>query len=126
MFSRNSSRLDPRISAIADHLHAIEQELGGIGRGAGRRASATASAAGGQIADAIGPILNDLVERFRRSQRVAVDEASNYGDEAMKFGARVGTDAMSRISTQAKDHPFLTVAVALGVGVLIGFAGRRT
>jgi hypothetical protein len=52
MFNR-SSEFDPRVSAIAGHLRAIENELGGIGRSADRRASTTASAAGNQIADAI-------------------------------------------------------------------------
>jgi hypothetical protein len=65
MFNR-SSEFDPRVSAIPGHLRAIENELGGIGRGAGRRASTTASAAGNQVADAIWPILNDIVDRFGR------------------------------------------------------------
>jgi hypothetical protein len=39
MFHHRSSKFDPRISAIAGHLRAIEKELGGIGQSAGRRAS---------------------------------------------------------------------------------------
>jgi hypothetical protein len=41
----------------------------------GTFACAGASAAGSQIADAIGPILNEIVDRFGRGQRVAVDRA---------------------------------------------------
>jgi hypothetical protein len=125
MFHRRSSEFDPRLSAIAGHLRAIEKELGGIGTSAGRRASAGAAAAGTQIAEAIAPLLSELGERFRRGQRVAVDEAASFGNEAVKAGARVGNDALERIAYQAKHRPLVTLAVAIGVGVLIGFAGRR-
>jgi hypothetical protein len=126
MFHLRSSEFDPRISAIAGHLRAIEKELGGIGQSAGRRASARASAAGNHIADAIGPILNDIVDRFRRGQRVAVDEAASAGNEAVKIGATVGNDALERIAAQAKHRPLVTLTIAIGVGVLIGMASRRT
>jgi len=125
MFHHRSSEFDPRISAIAGHLRAIEKELGGIGQSAGRRASARASAAGNHIVDAIGPILNDMVDRFRRGQRAAVDEAASFGNEAVKIGATVGNDALERIVAQAKHRPLVTLTIAIGVGVLIGMASRR-
>jgi hypothetical protein len=125
MFQHRSTEFDPRISSIAGHLRAIEKELGGIGRSAGRRASASASTAGNQIADAIGPILNEIADRFGRGQRVAVDEAMSFGNEAIKVGAKIGNDALERISTQAKHRPMATLAVAIGVGLLIGFAARQ-
>ena len=42
------------------------------------------------------------------------------------MGGRVGNDALERIATQAKERPLLTLAVAIGIGVLIGAAGRRS
>jgi hypothetical protein len=126
MFQHRSREFDPRISAIAGHLRAIEKELGGIRQSAGRRAAAGASAAGNQIADAIGPILNEVVARFGRGQRLAADEAGNFGNEAVKIGARVGSDTLDRIATQAKNRPLITLAVAIGVGILIGMASRRS
>jgi len=126
MFHHRSTEFDPRISAIASHLRAIEKELGGIGKSASRRASAGASAAGSQIADAIGPILNEIVDHFGRGQRVAVDRGLSFGNEAINVGARVGNDALERIATQAKNRPMATLAVAIGVGLLIGFAVRRS
>jgi ElaB/YqjD/DUF883 family membrane-anchored ribosome-binding protein len=126
MFHHRSSEFDPRLSSIAGHLRAIEKELGGIGKSSGRRASASASAAGNQIADAIWPILNDIVDRFGRGQRLAVDEAASFGSEAVKVGARVGNDALERFTVQTKQHPIVTVAVAIGVGLLIGIAARRS
>ena len=79
MFHHRSTEFDPRVSAIAGHLRAIEKELGAIGRSAGRNASASASTAGNQIAEAIWPILNDIVDRFGRGRRAAVDEAASWG-----------------------------------------------
>jgi hypothetical protein len=125
MFHNRSSEFDPRISAIAGHLRAIEGELSAIGKSATRRASAGAAATGNQVADAIGPILNDIAERFRRSQRSAVDEAGNFGNEAVKIGAKVGNDVLERFATQAKYRPLATLAVAIGVGVLVGIVSQR-
>ena len=98
MFQHRASEFDPRVSAIAGHLRAIEKELGGIGRSASRNASANASTAGKQIAEAIWPILNDIVDRFGRGQRAAVDEAASWGNEAVKIGAKASNDAFGRIA----------------------------
>jgi hypothetical protein len=125
MFQHRATQFDPRVSAIAGHLHAIEKELGGIGRSASQHASAGASAAGNQIADAIWPILNDIIDRFGRGQRAAVDEVASSGNEAVKISARAGNDALGRIATQAKARPLAAFAVAIGVGILIGVAVRR-
>ena len=126
MFRRTSTEFDSRVSAIAGHLRAIEKELGGIGKNASRQASARALATGNQIADAVSPILNDLVDRFGRGQGAAVDEAASLGNEAVKIGARVGNDALGRIATRAKNRPLGAIAVAIGVGILIGVAVRRS
>ena len=116
---------DPRVTAIVDHLRAIQRELAEIGQNTGRRASANIALAGDQIADAVGPILNDIVARFRRGQRAAADSAANLGDEAVKIGTRLGNDAVARIADQTRQRPLLTLAVAIGVGILIGAASRR-
>jgi hypothetical protein len=126
MFHRRSTEFDPRVSAIASHLRAIEKELGEIGRSAGRNASASASSAGNQIAEAMWPILNDLVDRFAGSQRATVDAAASLGNEAVKISARAGNDALGRIATQAKTRPLLAFAFAIGIGILIGVAVRRS
>jgi ElaB/YqjD/DUF883 family membrane-anchored ribosome-binding protein len=124
MFQPRSSEFDPRVSAIVDHLRAIEKELGAIGKIAGRRASSGASATANQIVDAIGPILSDLTERFGRGQRAAREGATSFGTEAVQVGVRAGNDALDRIGDQAKQRPLFTIAVALGIGMLIGFATR--
>jgi hypothetical protein len=125
MFQARSSEFDPRVAAIVNHLRAVERELARFGKSAGRSATASASTAGDQIAEVIGPLLNEIGNRFRRGQRVAVDEAASFGNEAIKFGTQVGNDALGRIANQAKQRPLFTLAVAIGVGILIGAVGRR-
>ena len=125
MFQHRPTDFDPRLAAIAGHLRAIEKQLGGITRNAGNRASASASSASNQIAEAIGPILSDVMDRFRRGQRYAADEAVNVGSEAARIGSQFGNDALERITAQAKSRPLFALGVAVGVGILIGMAGRR-
>jgi hypothetical protein len=121
MFQPRLREFDPRLAAIAGHLRAIEKELARVGQSAGRRTTT----AGNQIVDAIVPVLNEIVDRFGRGQRVAVDEAASFGSEAVKIGSKIGSDAMEQVATQAKKRPLITLAVAIGVGVLIGMASRR-
>ena len=120
MFHRRSSA-----AAIAGHLRAIENELGRIGRNAGRQASARRSAVGDQIGDAVTPILNEIAERLRSGRRVATEEAARFGNEAVKFGGKIGNDALDRIAMEVEYRPLVALAVAIGVGILIGIAGRR-
>jgi hypothetical protein len=124
MFQPRSNEFDPRVSAIVDHLHAIEKELSAIGKIAGRRASSGAPTTANQVVGAIVPILRDLTDRVRRGQQAALAEAKGVGTEAIKAGARVGNDALDQLGDQAKQRPLFTMAVALGIGMLIGFATR--
>ena len=126
MFQPRLKDFDPRVGAIVDHLRAIEKELRAFGKSSGRRASAEAAAAGDRVAETIGPILNDIVERFRQGQHTAFDQASVLGGQAVKIGSKVGADALDTISDQAKRRPMVMLAVAIGIGILIGAAARRT
>jgi ElaB/YqjD/DUF883 family membrane-anchored ribosome-binding protein len=119
------SRSVADVSAIDHRLRAIENELGRIGRKASRRASDGMTAAGEQVGDTLAPILNDIADRLRSGGRYAGDEAARFGNEAVKIGARVGNDALRRLAVEVEHRPLVTLAVAIGVGMLIGMAGRR-
>ena len=123
MFHQRSSAFDRNISALEGRLHALENEIEKLGRKAGRRASAGVSAAGDQIGDAIAAAVNEIVDRFRSGRRVAGDEAVRLGNEAAKFGAKVGNDALERVASEVEHRPLVTLAVAIGIGILIGMAG---
>jgi ElaB/YqjD/DUF883 family membrane-anchored ribosome-binding protein len=126
MFQPRLKDFDPRVGAIVDHLRAIEKELRGVGKSSSRRASAEAAAASDRIAETIGPILADIAERFRQGQQVALDQASTYGNQAVKLGSKVGADAADAITDHTKKRPLVMLAVAIGVGILIGAAARRS
>jgi hypothetical protein len=125
MFQHRPAAFDPRLGAIVDQLRSIEKQLGGLTKSASDRASASASSAGTQFAEAVGPILSEVFDRLRRGQKLAADEAASFGNEAARIGAQAGHDALERIAAQAKSRPFVTLAIAVGMGVLIGMAARR-
>jgi ElaB/YqjD/DUF883 family membrane-anchored ribosome-binding protein len=122
MFHSRSSEFGPRVSAITEHLRGIQKELGAIGNSTGQQAAAGASAALDQIAEAIRPVLQDIEERFRAGRRMAVDQTADLGRVALKVGSEAGSRALDGLSEEAEKHPFATMAVALGVGFLIGVA----
>lgn len=126
MFQPRLKDFDPSLGAIVDHLRAIEKELRAFGNSSGRRASAQAAAAGDRIAETIGPILNDIAARFRDGQQAALDQASTLGNQAVKIGTKASSDAVDRIASETKQRPLLMLAVAIGVGILIGAAARRS
>jgi ElaB/YqjD/DUF883 family membrane-anchored ribosome-binding protein len=123
MFHHRSSAFDRNISSLEGRLHALETELERLGRSAGRRASAGMSAAGDHIGDAIAAAVSEIVDRFRSGRRLAGDEAMRFGNEAAKFGAKVGNDALQRVASEVEHRPLVTLGVAIGVGILIGMAG---
>jgi ElaB/YqjD/DUF883 family membrane-anchored ribosome-binding protein len=123
MFHQRSSAFAPSISAIEGRLRVLEKEIDRVGRKAGRRASDNVSAAGDHIGDAIASAVTEIVDRFRSGRRLAGDEAVRFGNEAAKFGAKVGNDALERVASEVEHRPLVTLAVAIGVGILIGMAG---
>jgi ElaB/YqjD/DUF883 family membrane-anchored ribosome-binding protein len=122
MFQYRSNSFAPSVTAIQNHLGAVEKELEKIGRIAGRRGSAAAAAAGEQIGDTISAVLSDMIDRFRERGQAASDGAARLGNQALRLGAGYGGDAVARVSTEVEARPLLTLGVALGIGILIGAA----
>jgi len=59
--------------------------------------------------------------RFRGGANLAGDEAVRIGNEA----AELGNEALRRIAREVERRPLVILAVAIGVGILVGLAGRR-
>jgi len=123
MFHRRSPALATHISAIEGHLRAIEKELERFGRKAGRHAHV--SAAGDQISEAIAAILSEMIERYRSVRRLAGEETARFGNEAVKISDGISTNALHRIVAEVEHRPLVALAVAIGIGVLIGIAARQ-
>ena len=66
-----------------------------------------------------------MVDRFRGGAR-SRGEAARFGQDAARFGheaTKLGGDALRRVSTEVERRPLMMIAVAVGVGLLIGWAG---
>jgi len=107
MFHHRSSAFAPDLSAIEGRLRSLENEIERVGRRAGRRASAGMSSAGDQIGEAIASAASEIVDRFRSGRRLAGDEAVRFGNEAAKFGAKVGNDALDRVASEVEHRPLV-------------------
>ena len=91
--SRRPRDFYPRIPAIAWHLSAIDKEFSGIGR----TAFANNSESRNQLVDAIWPVLNEIIDRLGQGQRLAVDEATNLGNEAIRCSVGLATPPCNRL-----------------------------
>ena len=113
-FSRARSA---NVGEIERRLRSLEQGL----ERAGSRASAGAVQTADQVGDSIASALSSVAERLRGS-------ADAMGDEAAKIGtgaAKLSQDALHRLSKEVAHRPLVTLAVAVGVGILMGLASHR-
>jgi len=55
-------------------------------------------------------------------------KANSVRDEAAKIGseaAKLGNHALRRLSSEVEHRPLVTLAVAIGVGILVGLASHH-
>jgi ElaB/YqjD/DUF883 family membrane-anchored ribosome-binding protein len=83
------------------------------------RVSASALQSGDQVGEAVASVLDRVADRFRNGS--FEDQAAKIGAEA----AQLGNDALRRLSREVEARPLVALAVAAGVGVLLGVLGRR-
>jgi ElaB/YqjD/DUF883 family membrane-anchored ribosome-binding protein len=119
--SGNSRAISADIGEIERRLRAIEHRL----ERAGGRASASAAQAADQVGESIAAAFGNIAERFRGSAASVSDEAVKIGGHAAKEAAKLGHGALRRISQEVEHRPLVTLAVAVGVGVLVGLASHR-
>jgi hypothetical protein len=117
-----SSRFGQLTSAqtgeIERRLHALEKKLNEIGA----RASTSSRDIVGDLSDVIASALSSWPDRFRQG-------AGTVGDQSVAFSkdaARLGTMAIDRIGDESRQRPLVALAVAFGVGILVGMAVRTS
>jgi ElaB/YqjD/DUF883 family membrane-anchored ribosome-binding protein len=101
---------------IERRLRSLEKTIEKLGS----RTSSQARDAAGGLADAAAMALVKWAPRFREGANTLSDRSAAFGTDA----ARYGTAALDRISEETEERPLVAVAVALGVGILIGMATR--
>jgi ElaB/YqjD/DUF883 family membrane-anchored ribosome-binding protein len=121
----NGTDVAREIAAIERLLRELQASLGRLtevgARTAATRASAAASGAATYAGDAVGAILNEIAERFLGSARSVTGEAAKLTSEAAKFG----NNTLRKIGGEVENRPFLALAIAAGIGLLIAGAAVR-
>jgi ElaB/YqjD/DUF883 family membrane-anchored ribosome-binding protein len=110
--------------AISSEVGNIERRLRALQRGLdklGTPASSNARNGVDSLGEAIAAALSSWADRFRQGASSVSDQSAIFGKDAARYGA----EALSRISSETEQRPLIAVAVALGVGVLIGMAMHR-
>jgi ElaB/YqjD/DUF883 family membrane-anchored ribosome-binding protein len=118
------------MSALSHYTRAITSEVGDIERrlqavqrgleklGGGASSNARDSADG--LSEAVASAVSNWADRFRRGSNSLGDQSAAFGKDAARYGAA----ALSQISKETEQRPLVAIAVALGVGILIGMATR--
>jgi ElaB/YqjD/DUF883 family membrane-anchored ribosome-binding protein len=107
------------LGEINHRLRALETTLERVGG----RASASAGRAADRLSETVAAALGSIAERFRDGS--LRDDAARYGSEAAKIGNKLGNVALRRLSDEVEHRPLVTLAVAVGVGILGGWASHR-
>jgi ElaB/YqjD/DUF883 family membrane-anchored ribosome-binding protein len=109
--------------AIASEVGEIERRLRILQNGlekVGSPASSNARDTADGLSEAVASALSSWADRFRQGASSLADHSAAFGKDA----ARYGTAALNQISKETEQRPLMAVAVALGVGILIGIATR--
>ena len=113
----------PYTRAISSEVGDIERRLQVLQRGLeklGARSSSNARDSADGLSEAVASALSSWADRFRQGTNSLGDQSVAFGKDA----ARYGTAALSQISKETEQRPLVAIAVALGVGFLIGIATR--
>ena len=106
-----------RFPAISTNLREIDGRLRTLERRLqrlGNETSANAALAAEGIGEAVASVLSGMADRFR-------GRATSVESEA----AKLGQNALRRLTDEAENRPIVMIAVALGVGLLVGLSLPR-
>jgi ElaB/YqjD/DUF883 family membrane-anchored ribosome-binding protein len=108
-------------SAAAEEIAAIEELMSDLEKRLRRLsgvARTEASGASEQVGDFVSEALARIKERVRDS---AAGMTETVADEA----SRISSDAFKKLTDEVEHRPLLMLAVAAGIGFLVGLANRR-
>jgi ElaB/YqjD/DUF883 family membrane-anchored ribosome-binding protein len=107
--------------AFSSEIGDIERRVKALQRGLeklGTHASSNARDSTDGLSEAVASALSTWADRFRQGTNSLGDQSAAFGKDA----ARYGTAALNQISKETEQRPLVAIAVALGIGILIGMA----
>lgn len=119
--ARYSRAISANVDEIDRRLRLLERNLEKIGARASSNARQTAKGLG----DAIASALAEWAGRFRQDASTLGGQSASLGKNLGKDTARLGRAAFRRLSDETEHRPLFALAVAVGVGVLIGLVSRK-
>jgi ElaB/YqjD/DUF883 family membrane-anchored ribosome-binding protein len=119
MFHRSgyARALSTEIGDIDQRLRALERRLEAIGG----RSAASATQAVDHVGETIASALSGVAERLRGRADSVRDEVAKISGDA----AKLGNQALRRLVDEVEHRPLITLAVAVGVGILVGLASHQ-
>jgi ElaB/YqjD/DUF883 family membrane-anchored ribosome-binding protein len=112
------------LTDIERRMQALERQVERLGGVAGRASANFKSGvadATERVNDVLVSALSEVADRFRGGAGSLGGEAARVQKEAV----RLGNDALRRLSAEVEHRPLVVLAIAAGVGLLIGLAARR-
>jgi len=112
------------LASIERRMQDLEKRLARMTSAAGRTSSgisAGISDTTDRVSDLLTSALAEISDRFRGGARSVGDEATRLRQGATDLGAQ----ALRKLSTEVEHRPLVLLAVAAGVGLLIGLAAAR-
>jgi ElaB/YqjD/DUF883 family membrane-anchored ribosome-binding protein len=122
MLGRSAYSGDKYRAAKSAHIGSMDRQLRSLQKRLERvrgRVSTDAAEGADKFGKAIASMLDEVAERFRDGS--LSDEAAKIGTEA----AKLSNDALRRLSREIEARPLVALAVAIGVGILVGLVSQR-
>jgi ElaB/YqjD/DUF883 family membrane-anchored ribosome-binding protein len=108
-------------SAAADEIAAIEELMSDLEKRLRRLSSSARSEASGATSE-VGDFVSEALERITSRVR---DSAAGVTQTVADEASRLGTDAFKKLTDEVEHRPLMMLAVAAGIGFLVGLANRR-
>jgi ElaB/YqjD/DUF883 family membrane-anchored ribosome-binding protein len=118
--SRYTRVISSEVGEIERRLRALEKTLEKVGS----RNYANARDTADGLTEAVASALFGWADRFRQGANSFGDQSTALGKGLSKNAARYGGVALTRLSDETEQRPLVALAVAFGVGILIGMAAR--
>ena len=115
--SHHSRAISADLGEIERRLRALERNLERVGA----RTSASATQAADRIAELVAAALTSMAAKFRsHAAGVSGDAAKLSGDVV-----RLSRDTAHRLGREIEQRPIVVLAVAVAVGILVGWVSSQ-